>query len=271
MGASVTQPSVMIGHVIDRAVRIALASSSTTSVVVLVAFNLLPLAGVLFWGWSVATILVLYWVENGIVGALNVPKMLLASAPEPGVIAQGRIDRVAMASKIGQVGFYLVHYGIFWFVHGIFVFTLPMFIGLGSAAGDPGFFEPGAFDPGGFPVPGVVSGDGSVVFLGIERSGPDLGAVGWAALGLAISHGVSFVVNFVGRREYLRVTTAQQMFAPYGRLVILHVTIILGAILSLSIGSPVGAIVVLVILKTVVDLGFHLREHGRAIGPTQFA
>ena len=66
---------------IDRAVRLARATSSTTSVALLVPFNLVPLVGVLFWGWNVATLLVLYWVENGIVGLLNVPKMLLASGP----------------------------------------------------------------------------------------------------------------------------------------------------------------------------------------------
>ncbi|HLO36765.1 MAG TPA: DUF6498-containing protein, partial [Candidatus Deferrimicrobium sp.] len=59
---------------IARSVRLARAASSTTSIVLLVGFNLLPLAGVIFWRWNVATLLVLYWVENGIVGALNVPK-----------------------------------------------------------------------------------------------------------------------------------------------------------------------------------------------------
>jgi len=86
-------------------------------------------------------------------------------------------------------------------------------------------------------------------------------AVVWGALGLAISRGASFVVNFLGRREYLRVSVAEQMFAPYGRLLILHLTIILGAFLSLVLGSPVGAIVILVLIKTIVDLGFHIREH----------
>jgi hypothetical protein len=48
--------------VIARAVRLAQATSSTTSVLVLIASNLVPLAGVLFGRWSVATLLVLYWV-----------------------------------------------------------------------------------------------------------------------------------------------------------------------------------------------------------------
>ena len=55
------------------------------------------------------------------------------------------------------------------------------------------------------------------------------------------------------------------MFAPYGRLVILHLTILLGAFAIMVIGAPVGAVAVLVALKTAMDLGFHLREH-RSVG-----
>jgi uncharacterized protein DUF6498 len=70
-------------------------------------------------------------------------------------------------------------------------------------------------------------------------------------------------VNYLGRREYERVSVARQMFAPYSRLVILHLTILLGVFVSLFLGTPIGAIVVLVVLKTCLDLGLHLREHGR--------
>ncbi len=240
---------------IERSVRLARATSSTTSVVLLVAFNVVPLVGVLLWGWNVATLLVLYWVENGIVGLLNVPKMLLASAPEGGPVGVVRSGGLAMVSKVGQVGFFLVHYGLFWFVHGIFVFTLPFFIG--DALGFDGGGLDGAFEV----VPGAF-GPGTETFVQGRPTGPDLSAVALGAIGLAISHGASFVINFLGRREYLRVTTARQMFAPYGRLVILHVTIIVGAMASLFLGTPVGAIVVLVILKTALDLTLHLKEHG---------
>jgi hypothetical protein len=253
----------IIGLVIDRAVRLALATSSTTSVVLLVAFNLLPLAGVLFWGWNVATLLVLYWVENGIVGVLNVPKMLLADGPdEPAThivdvrgVGPLTVARSGPSAKAALIPFFLVHYGIFWLVHGVFVFLLPQFVGAFAGAGGPGFgpdiltpgFEPQAFD---------------VAIVQARSVGPDLSAVAWAAIGLGISHTASFLINFVGRGEYHRVSAARQMFAPYGRLVILHLTILFGAFLSLAIGSPVGAIVVLVLLKTAVDLAFHMREHG---------
>ena len=244
---------------IDRAVRLAQATSSTTSAVLLVSFNLVPLAGVLFGGWNVATILVLYWVENGIIGVLNIPKILLACGPdEPPTrtvdvrgIGPVVVPRSAgMNSKFGLVPFFIVHYGIFWFVHGVFVFTLPLFVGdVVTAVHDPGMLEPGS-------APGVAF---DVVRTG--AIGPDMAAVTFSAIGLGISRIASFLINYLGQREYLTVSPARQMFAPYGRLVILHLTILFGAFVSLTIGSPIGAIIVLVVLKTFVDLRFHLREH----------
>jgi hypothetical protein len=244
----------IIAAVIARAVRLAQATSSTTSVVLLIAFNLVPLIGVLAWGWNVATLLVLYWVENGIVGVLNVPKMLLARGPGRTGLGVVKLTVEGPISRVGQVLFFLVHYGMFWLVHGVFVFALPTFAGLGGF-GAGAVIDP-RLDPGFGPVFSDLVGDP------IRRtSGPDMTAVAWGALGLAISRGASFVVNYVGRREYLRVSPLEQMFAPYGRLLILHLTIILGAFLSLTLGSPVGAIVILVLIKTIVDLGFHVREH----------
>ena len=259
------RPSGIITPVIASAIRLARATSTTSSAIVLVAFNLIPLAGVLFWGWNVATLLVLYWVENGIVGILNVPKILLARGPvEPGVGAL-RINGRVSTSNAGAAVFFLVHYGIFWVVHGIFVFSLPAFASFASGGVGDGFFPLAPNELGGA-FPGSV---GAASSAGVRW--PDMTAVAWGALGLAISHGASFVMNYLGRREYLRVSPGRQMFAPYGRLVILHLAIILGAFVSLVIGSPVGALVVLVILKTVVDLALHLREHGVPIGPVRSA
>ena len=58
--------------------------SSYGALVALVLANLIPLAGVLFLGWSVWQILIIYWLENGIVGFFNVLKMRKAEArPTP--------------------------------------------------------------------------------------------------------------------------------------------------------------------------------------------
>ena len=48
--------------------------SSYGAVVALVLANLVPLAGVLFLGWDVWGILIIYWLENGIVRRLQRPE-----------------------------------------------------------------------------------------------------------------------------------------------------------------------------------------------------
>ena len=39
--------------------------------------NLLPLIGVVFLGWDAAAIVLLYWIENLIIGLFNVLRMIL--------------------------------------------------------------------------------------------------------------------------------------------------------------------------------------------------
>jgi hypothetical protein len=55
------------------------------------------------------------------------------------------------------------------------------------------------------------------------------------------------------------------MFAPYPRLFVLHFTIIMGGILAAEFGQPIAALVLLVLLKTLVDLGGHLLSHSRFV------
>ena len=234
--------------------------SSLGAVVALVVANAIPLVGVVFFGWDVWTILIVYWVENGIVGFYNVLKMWLAEGVDDAQ-AQTKINGrpIQGQAKGFLIPFFLVHYGIFWVVHGVFVLSLSTFASLGA---DPGGVTilPGAITivPGAIPDAGVAPS---------AASGPDPGAIAFAAVALFIGHGASFLFNYVGRREYLRVSAAGQMFAPYGRLVIMHLTILLGAFAIMVIGAPVGAVAVLVALKTAMDLGFHLREHRSVAAP----
>jgi hypothetical protein len=147
---------------------------------------------------------------------------------------------VGNESKAALIPFFVMHYGIFWVVHGVFVFTLPAF---GAMSGSPTGDLTAGFEPG-------------TILL--------------ALIALAISHGLSYYWNFVRGGEYRRVSAAGQMFAPYGRLVVLHITIIFGGIAISTTGAPVAAIAILVVLKTILDLGFHLAEHRKAAaGPDQ--
>ncbi len=97
--------------------------------------------------------------------------------------------------------------------------------------------------------------------MSICSTGFDPLAIVLAVIALAISHGVSYWFNYLGRGEYLRTSAAGQMFAPYGRLVVLHITIIVGGLAIAMTGAPAAAVAILVGLKTVMDIGFHLAEH----------
>ncbi len=213
-------------------------TSAYEPVVSLVIANLVPLVGVIAWGWDLWTLLALYWAENGVIGAYNVLKILLARGESGGPLALAGVSRVATAA------FFSVHYGIFWLVHGIFVlFALPMFAGLPSLVTD-GF----SYDVA--PIGGILA---------------RMDLVGLGLIGMVISHGISFWFNYIRRGEFRRATPARLMAAPYARVVVLHLTIIFGAFISMGFGTPIGALLVLVVLKTVLDLALHNREH-RALG-----
>ena len=244
-------------------------ASSTGAVIALIVANAIPLFGALFLGWNVWMILIVYWLENGIVGFFNVLKMLRAEGQaDPTATATWQMNGKPM-SAVGRgaiVSFFVMHYGLFWVVHGVFVFTMPLFAGLGSDIGampplapDGGQVVDGVFLPGA--SPGASPGDEMT-------AGFQVGAVLLAVVALAISHGLSYWFNYLGRREYRRASAAGQMFAPYGRLVVLHITIILGGMAIAVTGAPAAALAILVVLKTLLDIGFHLAEHRKRAVPS---
>ena len=202
--------------------------SSVGAVVALIVANAIPLIGVLFFGWSVWNILIVYWLENGIVGVFNVLKMATAQGtglPE-GLTANNR-PVGAETRKSRLIPFFIVHYGLFWVVHGIFVLTLPFLF-----TGEPG-----------------------------SASGVNPATILFAAIVLGISHAASYWWNYLHGGEYRRMSAAQLMFAPYGRLLALHMTIILGAVAIGTTGAQSAAVAILVAIKIAIDLGLHLAEH----------
>jgi hypothetical protein len=133
-------------------------------------------------------------------------------------------------------------------VHGIFVFALPW------VAGDVGgsTFTPGDGIPNNGPPGAAADGTfGEILW----------GSVVIAAVALFVSHAASFIFNYLGRAEYRRTSPAAQMAAPYGRVVALHLAILLGAFAVAMFGAPVASLVIFVLVKTAFDLGLHLREH----------
>ena len=83
-------------------------------------------------------------------------------------------------------------------------------------------------------------------------------------LALFISHGVSFVQNYLLKGEYATAKPDKLMGNPYGRVVVMHITILIGGFLTMAIGSPAPLLIVLVGLKTILDVSLHNNEHKKA-------
>ena len=60
----------------------AVVKASPLALAALVAVNLVPLVGVAFLGWRLYDVMLLYWLENGVIGAFTLARMVTAgSAP----------------------------------------------------------------------------------------------------------------------------------------------------------------------------------------------
>lgn len=230
----------------------------------LVAANCSPLLGVLFLGWDTFSIILVYWSENVVIGAINVLKMLTC-APDANLLVWGdvnpndKLNRERMersragavtmlrlanhGSKLFYVPFFIVHYGMFCFVHGAFIFTI-----FGR--------ESGGFGPFG----------GTDNFLRVFSQQH----LWWCVLVLAASHLWSFFVNYLGRGEYRCTAIPILMFQPYGRIVILHVAILIGGFIAMALGSNVFVLLLLIAGKTLLDLSLHLAQRAAdAVAPKE--
>jgi purine-cytosine permease-like protein len=85
-----------------------------------------------------------------------------------------------------------------------------------------------------------------------------------AVLALFVSHGVSFVHNYLLKGEYTSAKLNKLMGGPYGRVVVMHIAILVGGFLTMVAGSPTPLLVVLIGLKTILDVNLHNREHKKA-------
>ncbi len=130
--------------------------------------------------------------------------------------------------KLITTGFFALHYGFFCVGHGVFVFVLTAFT------------------------------DEKVSFLTIVLG----------LFTLFISHGISLLNNYFGKKEYLKTTTGALLFAPYQRIVTMHIVILIGGAITLFLNLPLAALIVLIVLKTSIDLKAHYKEHEKGAGLT---
>ncbi|MDG5761153.1 DUF6498-containing protein [Natronococcus sp. A-GB1] len=225
-------------------------SGSRTAAIGLVVANLVPLVGVAFFGWTLHSLLVIYWLESGVLGAAYVAKIRRAAGeddpealPEWEISSLGDTEARTLESFVGKPNraiarYFAGYFGAFWVAHGVFVLV-------------------------GFPE----------MFPELTVASPFVVAV--AAVALTLQHALSYRLNYLGNREFERHGPVTLLAEPLNRIAVLHVTIVLGAALIEGAGGPMEALVVMILAKTAFDLEAHRREHQRAqcqsveSGPTE--
>jgi len=205
------------------------------SLFALLAANLVPLIGVLFFGWDSMLVLALFWIENLIIGAFNLIKMLT-------ITVRDRILKGVFLSL-----FFVVHYGLFCAAHGKLLAKL-LEIDNVSQLGQPSIGGPfGLYWEAAALVMYFIGLYSSVILLGV--------------FALLMSHLVSFIENFILRGGVFNQNVGQLMGKPYGQIMIMHAGLLIGAIALQKLGSPVWLLAMIVALKISVDLAQYKRRH----------
>ncbi|KAA1192010.1 hypothetical protein F0M18_10850 [Pseudohalioglobus sediminis] len=217
--ASVTQapPASRAAQLVPAAPVADPVTLASPSSLLLIAANIVPLLGAVFWNWDLGLVMLLYWAESAVIGFFNVCRMIV----------------IGKWQALGAAPFFIAHFGGFMAVHFLFLYTF--FLGglTDESSGNPQLQE--------------VAG----LFIGL-----------WPALlALFISHGYSFLHNFLGRREYVGRSIRQQMGEPYSRIIFMHLVIIFGGALSMILGQTAPVIMGVIVLKTWIDLRSHLKQH----------
>lgn len=181
--------------------------------------NLIPVFGVLFLGWDAAQILMLYWTENIVVGLLTLPRIVAAQRLPTGV-SGGRLG-----NALGVAAFFVIHYGLFCLGHLTFALDL---------AGDFIAAQYGDRD-----VWARTFGDPA--FL-------------WAILAMAALQLVSQVRDWWMAGAWREASPTLEMFKPYGRIFVLHLTVLLGAWLLLVFKAPAWVVLILCLGKAALEL-----------------
>jgi hypothetical protein len=194
------------------------------TVIALIAANLVPLYGVVHWGWDLFVLMTAHWLETGIIGFYTAVRMAI-------------VGRWAAAFLLP---FFCIHFGGFMAGHFFFLWAL---FADEAARQAPGFGE------------------------AMRRIVLDSGL--WVAVvAMFISHGVSFYLNFLKPWRSGRLGADPKnrdldkiMMTPYGRVVVMHLTILFGAALMQVFQTKAAAFVLLIALKVTADIAAHVRTN----------
>ena len=203
----------------------------TQSDIFLIAANLLPVAGVWFFGWNPKEVFIVYCFETIIIGFYNLVKMAAITAVKKTDIWQNNGTQTRVSGLVFML-FFLVHYGMFVAIQ------MGLFFGV-SGIGDEykiGFFN--FF----YKWPQLITHD-AMIMLGV----------------FFISYGYKTVTEFIKPGLYNTTPLGIQMFQPYMRIFIQQFAVILG---SMFLVFGAGKIFILVFAFVKIAFAVYVNYEG---------
>jgi hypothetical protein len=189
---------------------------------------------------NIGTTLILYGVESVIIGFFALLKFIFGKNIRVTENKEGKNIskyKIPFAAKVILVIFFIGHFG--GFVSVQFFFT----IGIGMSE-----------------LSHYATENNLDLYLLIF---PWLKGILFSGVILFLSHGLSFVVNYVFGEERNNTAPESFLFSPYPRIVIMQLTIIIGGLVSNLFNSNIAIFSIFLVLKTFFDLSAHFRERSR--------
>jgi hypothetical protein len=199
-----------------------------TSNTMLILANLVPLVGVLFFGWDGKSIIVIYILETVMIGIINALKMLTVYFINGTKNEPKESPKTQNITGLGIVPFFLFHYNFFIFVQSVLFFAFSsMWEPMGKG------IEP-------FNIIGNFA-----LYINQETA--------WALGSLLMANLTYFLNDFVLNDKYKKASMVGLMFAPYKRIFLQQFLVILGGFVFMLTGGIAAVMALFVVLKTIAD------------------
>jgi hypothetical protein len=197
--------------------------------------DLLPIYGVIAWGWNAVPLVMLYWMENVVAGVMTIPRLVISGASYGGF---------GVLAGLGLSVFFVFHYGLFCLVHGTFL------VAFASISNPEGM--------GAMPFADM---------FGIFRFGLDSGLhVDWMIYIIAAFQVLVFLWEFIIKGEWKNTNPMAEMFAPYARIIILHFGIFAGAAGLILLGQPMVGVLALILFRALWGITSNSKQFGAEKG-----
>ena len=216
----------------------------TPSTLILLATNMVPLVGVIFWDWDAFVLLMLYWLETAVIAFWTVVR--IATMP------RAELDDIQIKDSAGRsaaplplAAFFTLHAGIFMGIHFLFLWEMFADDWARTIHGVRDFVDQIIVGTGLWaPLFLLFVGRGLLVMY--ESLRPHLPRL----LGRASARADPHRASTLSPGETL-------LFGLYIRIFVMQLTIIVGAWFAILVGTP-GAFAFLIAVKTAIDISIQL-------------